>query len=76
MFSTNLVNKEYYILNKPVSKEHFETVLKHIEETSVLQDFLKQYEDLRKNSPKKENYNINSEYCLGEYMLNSSNVYA
>ena len=76
LFSANLVNKKYFLLNQEIWKQDFENILKDINNNKdILNDYLVMYKDLCLSVPKKCNYNILSENCFGEYILNSKSVF-
>ncbi len=75
--SFNLNNKEYCILNEQYSKEEYE---KRIESYQLNTYFgfkraLDYWLEVRKNYPKRSNYNLMSEDVSGEYILQSKNCH-
>ncbi len=71
LFCTNLSNTKYAIFNKRVSPEEFE---KYCQDPHYIEENLKSYYKLLATSPRKQNFNILSENCTGEYALESQNV--
>ena len=57
--SVGLQNKSYYILNKEYSKEQYKEKIREIEQNR--NKYLKEIQTLKQKSPKRENYNFNSE---------------
>lgn len=71
LFSMNLSNKEFYILNKQVSKEVYEDVLNNKKLYSQLS---KEFEKLQKTHPRKENSNLHSINAVGNHIQNSNTI--
>lgn len=70
---SNLRNKEYYILNKPCSKEEFNKF--NLSDYTNLQRYYQQYQEIRKKAFKIAMFQKNCENCLGTDIQNSKNVY-
>lgn len=70
---SNLRNKEYYIFNKPCSKEEFEKF--NLLDYSFLQKYYQQYLEVRKKAIKRDMFQKNCENCLGTDIQNSKNIY-
>lgn len=77
LFSANLRHKEYYIFNKPHTKEEY---FKKLEELDLknkksFQKALEIYiKEVRHKFPMKDNYQINCENCEGSTHENSKNL--
>lgn len=72
---TGLRNKEYYIFNKPVTKEEWErTVPELLGNHSKLQAALAKAYDVSLPVPRLYNAIFNSENCTGNYVWNSKNA--
>ena len=71
----NLVNKQYHILNQPVSKEDFQRQYDSaIHHRAGFADILKQREALRLTLPHKYMAGFGSENCTGDHLSYSRNV--
>lgn len=77
LFSSNLRNKQYYIFNKPASKEEYEKTLADLKTGSYshLAEHIKKYMEVRKNAIKRNMFQKNCENCLGSDIQNSKNIY-
>ncbi len=75
LFSTNLNSKEYYIFNKKVDKNSYDTIIAEIKDFQKLQDYIERFNNLSIISCKKNLEIINSENCLWNYIKNSKNIY-
>lgn len=73
LFCSNLNNKEYYVRNQPVSKEEF-AKQKAIAERDYVKscDFLSA---MLRESPRRAQHTINSEFSVGGHIQNSKNIY-
>jgi len=77
-FCFNLRNKKNYIFNKQVSEEEFQVFLKDIKSGSYenwklnLEQF---YKKILPKAIRKENHNLNTENCTGDYILSSRNCH-
>jgi len=73
---SNLRNKEYCILNKEYSKEEYtEKKLKlEINKFSKFKDLVKQLKTIKNKAIHKENCNIQTENCFGNYLEQSKNL--
>ena len=69
--SVGLQNKSYYILNKEYSKEQYKEKIREIEQNR--NKYLKEFQTLKQKTPKRENYNFNSENSTWEYIIDSKN---
>lgn len=76
LLSTNLRNKEYYILNEPHSKEEYEKKLKelNLDSYAALQNVFAIWKNMRvEKGVYRDMYNINCENCTGNNIKNSKN---
>ncbi|MBU0578173.1 hypothetical protein KJ742_05075 [Patescibacteria group bacterium] len=77
LFSYNLRNKEYYIFNKPHSKEEFEKKWNEILSGSytLLQSAIEKWkEHLPVNAIFRDSYQVNCENCTGNNLKDCKNV--
>lgn len=78
IFSSNLRNKEYHILNQPYSKEDY---FKKLEELNLgshaqLQRAISLWNNFRiKNAVYRDSYLLNTENCSGDNITNSKNTH-
>ncbi|MFA5947568.1 MAG: zinc-ribbon domain containing protein [Candidatus Gracilibacteria bacterium] len=77
LFSSNLRNKEYYIFNKPYSKEEYEKMFLKLDEgtSSTIKDLYSQYKNIRGKAIKRDMFQKNCENCFGTDIQNSKNIY-
>jgi hypothetical protein len=72
----NLVQKQYHILNKPCSKEEFETAKAQIKtDPKIRAEFLAQFEALRLSQPHKFYAGISNENVSGDHLSYSKNTH-
>lgn len=73
----NLQNRQYYILNKPYSREEYFKKIKNfsLNTNEGTEKAKKIWTEKRLKYPKRENHNINAENCTGEYISNSKNCH-
>lgn len=74
---TGLRNKEYYIFNKPYSKEDFakaKAALNLCDKEQFAQ-VKKQFEELKLQYPRRFAVMLNTENCTGDYMYSSKNTF-
>jgi hypothetical protein len=64
LFSTNLNGKEYYIFNKKVDQNSYDTIIAEIKDFLKLQDYIEKFNNLSTISCKKNLEILNSENCL------------
>jgi hypothetical protein len=68
-------NKDYHILNQPVSREAFlefrDTIFTN---KDAFDDFYAKYQKLSEKIPRKYNHSMNIEGSLGDYIYNSKNI--
>jgi len=77
LFSSNLRNKEYYILNQPYPKEEYEKKLQELRlnSYSTLQELIKRYQEVKLKAIHRALFQVASENCFGHNIQNSKNVY-
>ncbi len=77
IWCTNLINKSYYILNQPVSKEQYENTRKKLFDgnKSTIESFEKKYQELLDKTPRKALHMINCENSIGNNLTNCKNVF-
>ena len=71
--STNLRNKQYYFLNKPLTKEQYATKLAEYNQKYTHQELLALFLDFKSQNPVKYTDEINTENCTGCYLVNCKN---
>jgi len=73
---TNLSHKEYWIYNKPYSKQDYEEFMKGFfsGKYSVIQKLVEQFGNYTKTQIHRATQNISVENCTGDYLLNSKNL--
>ncbi|MDH5596548.1 MAG: hypothetical protein OEY44_00465 [Candidatus Peregrinibacteria bacterium] len=74
---SNLVNKQYYIFNKPYPKEEYEKFMAEVDLGSheTVEKIKARIEDELSDLVVKENMGVNNENCLGNYLRNCRNCY-
>lgn len=71
---TNLSNKQYHVLNKPMNKDQYEAYIKDYLGSHINTEKAKQaFEDLRKKRVYKYAQIINGESCTGDFLINCKN---
>jgi len=72
---SNLRNKNYCIENKEYSKEEYEKRLAEFEinKRSNVDEYLKKYKQLKLSAIRKENNNLKTENCTGDYLVECKN---
>jgi len=77
LFSSNLRNKQYYISNKPHSKEEYKKAIAELKTGSYssLVEHVKKYADVKKNAIKRAMFQKNCENCIGSDLQNCKNVF-
>ena len=75
--SVGLRNKQYYIANKPYSKEEYFEKLKSFQlgKWSSVQKLWKDFNDFRLQFPHRSNWNLNVEHSVGNHLRNTKNTY-
>ncbi len=68
----NLRHKEYCIFNEPVSKDEYEKFVSSVVgRFSRMQEMKEKFDALSVTLPHKENHNLKSEDCSGDYIVDS-----
>ncbi len=77
LFCVNLRNKEYYLFNKPSTKEQYEQTMKKLAGSfEKYQEALRRFQELKKDFPIRKGSNIvASENCTGDSIYHSQNVH-
>ncbi len=77
LFSCNLRNKQYYIFNKPYSKEEYEKMAKEFYTGSFsnLGELIKKFNEVKAIAIRRNLFQKNCENCLGNDIQNSKNLY-
>ena len=77
LFSSNLRHKEYYIFNKPHSKEDYEKKLKELKlhSRASLDRHIETWLEVIDNAVHRDMYILNSENCTGDDIVNSKNCH-
>jgi hypothetical protein len=66
--------KDYYFFNEPLQKDEYQRRVNEIVGSfSGIQEMRKRWEDLSATLPFKENHNMKSEDCSGDYIIDSKN---
>lgn len=75
LFSANLINAEYRVLNKPVTKEEFETFKAEYLNGSFIsyKQAHEKFMEIRQNAVQRAVQLINCEHCTGDHLLDSKN---
>ena len=73
----NLVNKQYYVFNKPYSKEQYEQFFKEVDIGShkVIETIKAKFAELTKDIIVKEYFGTNNQNSLGDYLNECKNCY-
>lgn len=66
-----LRKKQFYIFNKSYSEEEHREKVRHLTPGQIVNDF----ESAKQSIPRLFTQIINSEYCVGDYIYNSKNVF-
>lgn len=76
LFCSNLKHKQYYIRNKPYSREDYRAELKKyiFDSRSKIAKCRKEFDELRKNSVVKFANQIRCENCIGDDLIDCKNV--
>lgn len=74
---STLSNKQYCIENKQYSKEEYFEKIKQYEtnKRSSIAELIKKFNGLKEKAIHKENHNVKSENCKGDYLIESNNCY-
>jgi hypothetical protein len=73
--SSGLRNKQYFFENQQLSKEEYESKISQINfgKKSVVDELKTKFKKLKNEAVHKENSNINSENCSGDYLVQCNN---
>jgi len=71
----NLKNKEYFLFNKPSSKQEIEEYLRNLKNMKNIRDLAERFEDLKLKYPHRPHQNFQSENAMGNYISESKNTY-
>lgn len=74
LMCSNLKNKEYYVENKPLSKQEFEAFRKKLESNSTLQSAKNRFEKLKLEFPQRYMHGLHNEDCVGDYLVHCKNA--
>ncbi len=66
-------HKQYYLFNKPSTKEEIEKYKKKIRSYGGYQEVLEEYKKFLPTVPKRATFLINSDQCTGDYIFDSGN---
>jgi hypothetical protein len=75
LMCSNLKNKEYYVENKPVSKEEFEQFRKMLGSFGTVQSAKERFETLKLEYPQRFMHGISNENCVGDYLVHCKDAY-
>jgi len=75
LMCSNLKNKEYYVENKPVSKEEYKRFREMLSSYSTLQSAAQRFEKLKLEYPQRYLHGIQNENVVGDYLVNCKNAY-
>ncbi len=71
---SNLNQKEYHVLNKPVSKEEFERIKSALKNQKYLQQAIKKHQTFTKQFPQRFIIGTQNENVSGNYLINCKNA--
>ncbi|PIR48587.1 hypothetical protein COU80_02655 [Candidatus Peregrinibacteria bacterium CG10_big_fil_rev_8_21_14_0_10_55_24] len=74
LMCSNLRNKEYYVENKPVTKEQFAQFRSLLSSYSRLQNARERFDKLKIEYPQKFMHGTQNENVIGDYLTNCKNV--
>jgi hypothetical protein len=76
-FCCNLVNKRYYIKNKPYSREDYFSLIKNnnLQSHSATTSLTGEFAAFVRQFPKKYCHILKSENCAGDYIVNAKNCH-
>lgn len=75
LMCSNLKNKEFYVENKPVSKEEFEKMRELLSSYAVEQRALKRFDALKREYPQRYMHGSHNENVTGDYLVHCKNAY-
>lgn len=75
--SINLINKEYYIFNKPYNKETYDAFFKEVDLGSfrIIQKMKEKFAEITQSIHVKAFEGVNNENSLGNYIRNNKNAW-
>ncbi|MDP2630202.1 MAG: hypothetical protein Q8P56_02220 [Candidatus Uhrbacteria bacterium] len=69
----NLRHKEYHVFNEPASKDAYETLVRGVVGSYArLKEMKEKFDALSVSLPHKQNHNLKSEDCSGDYIVDSN----
>ncbi|OGI91368.1 hypothetical protein A3A09_01870 [Candidatus Nomurabacteria bacterium RIFCSPLOWO2_01_FULL_42_20] len=72
----NLRNKSYHFFNQPLSKEEYQDkVNKIMGSYREMEKFRKEFEDFSLQFPRRENNNLKTVNCVGDYITEGKNLF-
>jgi hypothetical protein len=71
---SNLRDKEYFVENKKVTPEEFQSRLKAVQSYEVLRTLEKQFDSFRLRYPQKYIHGVHNEDVVGDYLTNSKHA--
>ncbi len=72
---SNLINKQYYVFNKQVSKEEYQKNLNQLKKDYYSKNIVETFENILFNYPRKNLHIINADKSIWNYIFNSKNVF-
>lgn len=72
--SFNLQHKQYYLYNKPSTKEEYEKFMSELSSRANVEKYKKEFQELKKTYPKKYSHGVQNENVVGDYLTNCKNV--
>ena len=75
LMCSNLKNKEYYVENKPVSKEEYEQFRAMLGGHAAVQSAKKRFDALKLEHPQKYLHGVQNEDVSGDYLVHCKNAY-
>ncbi|MBI2464121.1 hypothetical protein HYV57_04140 [Candidatus Peregrinibacteria bacterium] len=77
LFSSNLRNKQYYIFNKPHSKDDYNRFCASLDQgnSKHFSSILEQYKLVCSSAIHRSTFQKNCEHCIGSDIQNSKNIY-
>lgn len=74
LMCSNLKNKEFYVENRPVSREQFEEFRSFLSSSSRLQSAKERFEKLKLEYPQKYMHGVQNENVVGDYLTSCKNA--
>lgn len=75
LMCSNLKNKEYYVENRKVSPEEFESFRAMLSSYSTLQSAKERFEKLKLEYPQRFLHGVQNEDVVGDYLVHCKNAY-